>query len=631
MPSSRARSPRERAQEFLETAGDFRLGDLVTERSHPRSADLSRMAQQDTAAGLAVLFDVDRDVVATYAAWARSDSPARLAGAVLAALRRGRRVFFTGCGATGRLAIQLDALWRAFWQARAASGRTTPAPEAWEDRTRSVMAGGDYALVKSVEGFEDFAPFGERQLAEAGVAEGDVVFALTEGGETSFVLGTAWQGLAAGAEVFLVYDNPDDVLCAHVRRSRELLAEPRLGRVNLTTGPMAIAGSTRMQATSIQLLAMLTVLEMVLRDLLASEGALEASLGPCAGVPEAMSAALEALHAELSSGPVRAALARLCEVEERIYRGGARTSYLAGALGVDVLTDTTERSPTFGTPAFRKWDDPGAPASWTFLFTTAATTEEAWPRLLGRAPRTVEWTEETWSALAGQGALPGPAPPAIGLHELMRFRIGLDGLAYRPIRPGDGLTAVVAEPDLALVEGRDARVAAVLASARAAGAATAVIGVGRPAFLGRLEALTRDDGPGLSLAVPEAPFLLDPLARVGVKMLLNALSTCVMVRLGRVLGNRMVWVVPGNLKLIDRATRIVRDLAGVSYEDACVALFEVMDHLEPRRRAGQASPAPVVVAVLHLRDGLSLPEAEARAGFDAGALASPAERPTLPR
>jgi N-acetylmuramic acid 6-phosphate etherase len=618
MPTSRARSPQERAEDFLKTAtlGDFRLGDLVTERSHPRSAELSRIAQQDAASGLAVLFDVDRDVVATFAAWACSDQPAQLSGEVLAALRRGGRVFFTGAGATGRLAIELDATWRAFWQARRVSGRMTPAPDAWEDRTRSVMAGGDYALVKSVEGFEDFAPFGKKQLADLGVSEGDVVFAMTEGGETSFVIGTAWQGLDAGARVFFVYDNPDDVLRAHVRRSREILDDPRVGRVNLTTGPMAITGSTRMQATSIQLLAMLTVLEMVLRELLANEGALDAHLGPSASVPEAMSAALEALHGELSSEHVRASLARLVETEERIYRSGARTSYLASALGIDVLTDTTERSPTFGIPSFRKWDDTEAAESWTYLFTPEATTEEAWPRLLHRPPRTIEWTEDTWSALAGEAAeAQGRTAREIGLHELMRFRIGLDGLRYRPIQPGDGITAVLAEPDLALVEGKGA-FAALLAGARAAGASTSVVGIGRPAFLRRLEAATGDDGQGLSLAVPEAPFLLDPMVRVGVKMLLNALSTCVMVRLGRVLGNRMIWVVPSNLKLIDRATRFVRDLAGVSYEEACVALFEVMDYLEPRQRAGQAHPAPVVIAVLHLRDGPSFPEAEARAGGD---------------
>ena len=108
------------------------------------------------------------------------------------------------------------------------------------------------------------------------------------------------------------------------------------------------------------------------------------------------------------------------------------------------------------------------------------------------------------------------------------------------------------------------------------------------------------------------PFLLDPMTRIGVKMLLNALSTCTMVRLGRVLGNRMIWVVPSNLKLIDRSTRYIRDLAGVSYEEACRALFEVIGYIEPRRRAGKAYPPPVGVAAIRLRDGVSLEEAEAR-------------------
>ena len=43
-----------------------------------------------------------------------------------------------------------------------------------------------------------------------------MVFAITEGGETSFVIGTAWEGLERGARVAFVYNNPDDVLRAHV-------------------------------------------------------------------------------------------------------------------------------------------------------------------------------------------------------------------------------------------------------------------------------------------------------------------------------------------------------------------------------------------------------------------------------
>jgi len=613
---------RERAAEFLRDGGEFHLGPLVTEASHPRSRELSQVAGDDVAAGLDLLFDVDRDVVETYDRWSRSGQPEELSARARTALEAGGRLFFTGCGATGRLSIQLDSIWRGFWQDRREGGQSSPAPDAWENRTFSVMAGGDYALIKSVEGFEDFAPFGRKQIADLGVAEGDVVFAITEGGETSFVIGTAWEALEKGAEVAFVYNNPDEVLRSHVRRSREVLDEPRIRKVNLTTGPMAITGSTRMQATSIQLLALLTVLEMTLRDVLAGAGAAEAGVGPSASVPGEMREGLRSLHTQIASEGSRRCLARLVTAEEDVYRRGARVSYLADSLAVDVLTDTTERSPTFCTPSFRKWDDEEAAESWAYLFTPAPSTEEAWTRLLRREPRTIEWTEDDLRTLLDDDAAErqDTVLREIGREELMRFRIGFDGRAHRPARPGDAVTAVVAEPDLPLLE-KNAPLSRALEEARGAGSVTAVVGVGRPAVLARLagaSAAGSDEPLAMSLEIPSVPFLLDPLTRTGVKMLLNALSTCTMVRLGRVLGNRMIWVVPSNLKLIDRSIRYIQDLAGASYEDACRALFEVIEYVEPRRRAGKAYPAPVGVASMHLRHGLGLEEAETRLAQELG-------------
>ncbi|NRB06991.1 MAG: N-acetylmuramic acid 6-phosphate etherase [Richelia sp.] len=52
------------------------------------------------------------------------------------------------------------------------------------------------------------------------------------------------------------------------------------------------------------------------------------------------------------------------------------------------------------------------------------------------------------------------------------------------------------------------------------------------------------------------------------KLALNILSTCVMVRLGKVYGNRMVDVAVTNHKLRDRALRILQDLTGLSREAA---------------------------------------------------------------
>jgi len=67
-----------------------------------------------------------------------------------------------------------------------------------------------------------------------------------------------------------------------VQRSREVIQESRIEKINLTTGPMAITGSTGCRATTIQLCVLLTVLEMVLRRLLGElepQGALRARSG----------------------------------------------------------------------------------------------------------------------------------------------------------------------------------------------------------------------------------------------------------------------------------------------------------------------------------------------------------------
>src|SRR5512133_2538013 len=124
----------DRADRFLQIAADFHLGSLLTESSHPQTADLSDIARQGTEAGLAALFDVDRDVVEKYAEWSASGQPERMAAAALESLHRGGRLFFTGCGATGRLSIQLDSIWRTFWQDRRVRGLTDPSPDCWEDR-----------------------------------------------------------------------------------------------------------------------------------------------------------------------------------------------------------------------------------------------------------------------------------------------------------------------------------------------------------------------------------------------------------------------------------------------------------------------------------------------------------------
>ncbi len=86
-------------------------------------------------------------------------------------------------------------------------------------------------------------------------------------------------------------------------------------------------------------------------------------------------------------------------------------------------------------------------------------------------------------------------------------------------------------------------------------------------------------------------------AGTATKLVLNMLSTGVMIKLGYVYGNLMVNVQPTNEKLTDRARRIIASIAGVSYDEASKLL----------REAGSVRTA----IVMHCQN-LSRPEAEIR-------------------
>jgi N-acetylmuramic acid 6-phosphate etherase len=94
-------------------------------------------------------------------------------------------------------------------------------------------------------------------------------------------------------------------------------------------------------------------------------------------------------------------------------------------------------------------------------------------------------------------------------------------------------------------------------------------------------------------------------AGTATKLVLNMLSTGVMIRLGYVYGNLMVNVQPTNEKLTDRARRIISAIAGVPYDQASRLLSE----------AGAVRTA----IVMHKRN-LSRSEAEAELAAAKGRL-----------
>jgi N-acetylmuramic acid 6-phosphate etherase len=96
-------------------------------------------------------------------------------------------------------------------------------------------------------------------------------------------------------------------------------------------------------------------------------------------------------------------------------------------------------------------------------------------------------------------------------------------------------------------------------------------------------------------------------AGTATKLVLNMISTAVMVRLGHVYGNLMVNVQPTNQKLEDRARRIVAQAGGVDPERATV-LFE---------EAGRSVRTAIVMA----KRGVDRAEAERRLAQSHGRIA----------
>ena len=576
----------EKAQKFLIQEKAFRLGELLTESSHPKTRKLSETLATNLSDGIRLLQSVDDDIPPAIEKIFQQAPFKELTKAFSNAIKTGKRIFFTGCGATGRLSILLETTWRRFWRTLKQTHPDIAAKmPRMEDLTVSVMAGGDFALIKSVEGFEDFPDFGRYQLKQTGVSGGDVVVAITEGGETPFVIGTAWQGLDVGAKVFFVYNNPTDLLSRFVRRSREVIEQPRITKLDLSTGPMAITGSTRMQAVTTELLvvgcALETALLQFLKDsLTASEWA---KLGFSILSPEDYHQLFVKLLNKLSSLDTVDSMALLTKFEEDIYRQNGLITYTADSAMPDVLTDTTERSPTFMIPAFRKQADTRSPQSWAFVKNPFLPTQQAWRDMLQREPRGLEWGPDVYKQLNVPSALQA-APPSLDNSEIYKFRIGNEQEPSRTDAPDSALVMI------AVGDEADLMIHTSLKRFGSGYKKTAALIIGQ-----RATNVKTDELFHFPCELPNLPLQL--WHHLTVKLILNTVSTATMARMGRVVGNAMVWLSPSNKKLIDRGSRLISQLTGCSYEQACIELHKTMEEVESRSQKAEEVPSPVALAI----------------------------------
>ena len=166
-----------------------------------------------------------------------------------------------------------------------------------------------------------------------------------------------------------------------------------------------------------------------------------------------------------------------------------------------------------------------------------------------------------------QGVLAGGTPALLrsseGLEDLEQA--GRDDLDRHGFRQGDCLVGIAAGGTTPYVRGGLSYACSIGALAIA------------------MACVPKDQAPlpcDIDIRLLTGPELLTGSTRLkagtATKMALNILSTTVMVRLGKVYGNRMVDVAASNSKLVDRSLRILRDLIGVEREEG-LALLALSD------------------------------------------------------
>lgn len=638
--------PSSQSVDFIRNKKQFQLHDLITEQRHPRTWNLSASIRKNIKDGLNQIISVDEDISQTFNDLIRNSSGLNQAAeAVCQAIRDSRTIFIYGCGATGRLAKQLESsLWRPFWR-RLKTGQhwyrlKASIPDDIEDRLIGEMTGGDRALISALEGFEDLELVGKLQLLDRGIKKGDVVFGITEGGETSSVIGAVLTALEqygelnsatimqARNQLYFMYNNPDDVLDAF-DRSRSVIKNPAVTKINLPTGPQALAGSTRLQATTSETFIMGLIIEegirRALRDCLSRKELSSLGFTGQAHLKERLSFfpnLLTVLRAHLDN------ISKFTAIETETYENNRRTTYFAKKALITVFIDCTERSPTFHLHPLDTVQE-NERKSWLQVWTEGGDSEEAWNNFLGRNFRGMEesfyepyFKRQINDTYLKQAALRSLSVAGQNQGELYNFSFSDENIAKRGPQESDLGVAVCIGEEIEELGRSESSFFRFLHLFKDKGARIALILIGDKGRQHIEHAMSRLPLDNECDVI--CPIFLDneddPLGlntQTILKILLNAHSTAVMARMGKIVGNTMTNVKPSNLKLIGRATHLIQSHVNdvlsqvewitnhgkatpINYAEANAVLFEAIDFVAEQTE----QISEVALAIIHILESL---------------------------
>ena len=199
------------------------LAKLTTESRNPRTMNLDEMSplqlvsvmnQEDLCVVSAVKAVLPQ--VATAVQWAKE------------ALEAGGRLIYFGAGTSGRLGV-LDAV------------ECPPTFGVSSDVVVGLIAGGERAFVRAVEGAEDDPELCKKELLAINLKESDLAVGLAASGRTPYVIGGLRYAKEIGCRTVAIACNKDSA----IGKEADLAIEP-------TPGPEVLTGSTRLKAGTVQ-------------------------------------------------------------------------------------------------------------------------------------------------------------------------------------------------------------------------------------------------------------------------------------------------------------------------------------------------------------------------------------------
>jgi N-acetylmuramic acid 6-phosphate etherase len=195
------------------------LSELTTEASNPRSNELDAMSTLDV---VTAMNDEDRHVA--EAVRAVLPQIAAAVDAIAQRMHKGGRLIYIGAGTSGRLGV-LDAV------------ECPPTFSSPATQVCGLIAGGERAFLKAVEGAEDDPELAKTDLVALELGPKDCVVGIAASGRTPYVIGGLRYAQEVAALSVAVTMNRNSAIAAVAEHAIEVV-----------TGPEILTGSTRLKA-----------------------------------------------------------------------------------------------------------------------------------------------------------------------------------------------------------------------------------------------------------------------------------------------------------------------------------------------------------------------------------------------